>query len=80
MEQATTIPLDEECALSIKVGRDGVWLNFIASNGLQASLNMNAISEKQGHIIGSAIYNWCVDREKQAEQIKSDNSQFGVGA
>lgn len=78
--EATMIPLNDECNLEIKVGRDGVWLNFIASNGRQASLNVNAISETKGGIIGSALYQWAVDREAQANQIEVDNGQFGVGA
>lgn len=78
--KATMIPFNDECNLTIKVGRDGVWLNFLASNGRHASINVNVMSETKSSIIGSALYQWCVDREAQAEQIKADNGQFGVGA
>lgn len=78
--KATMIPFNDECNLTIKVGRDGVWLNFLASNGRQASININVMSETKGGVVGSALYQWAIDREIQAKQIEADNGQFGVGA
>lgn len=77
MDRATEIPMDD-CGLTINCGRDGTWLHFSSTAGKSASLNVDLMVK--GHIIGAALREWCADRQKQAEQIRSDNGQFGVGA
>ena len=77
MERSTEIPLDD-CNLSISCGRDGTWLHFDAASGKSAAINVDLMDH--GHIIGAALRDWCADRQKQAEQIRADNGQFGVGA
>lgn len=77
MDKATEIPMDDS-NLSISCGRDGTWLHFEASSGKSASINVDLLAK--GGIIGEAITGWCADRQKQAEQVRADNGQFGVGA
>ena len=80
MERATDIPI-YDCGMRITCGRDGVWLHFSSESGVSASLNvLNMASLENGGVIGRGLLNWCEDRQKQAEQIRADNSQFGVGA
>ena len=78
-DKSTTIPLDD-CAMTISVGRDGTWLNFSAANGKHASIRVESLAENSVHIIGAALLGWCEDRVVQADQIRKDNGQFGVGA
>jgi len=77
MERSTEIPLSDS-GLSITCGRDGTWLHFNATNDKSAAINVDLMDK--GGIIGAALRGWCADRQKQAEQIRSDNGQFGVGA
>ena len=80
IDQATDIPLPE-CELRVTCGRDGVWLHLLASSGKAAALHFNSISAAGGTgVIAAAIRDWCTDRQKQTEQIRADNGQFGVGA
>lgn len=76
-DRATEIPMDD-CNLSINCGRDGTWLIFSASSGKSAAINVDLIDK--GGIVGTTLNDWCADRQKQAEQIRADNGQFGVGA
>lgn len=76
---ATEIPMDD-CGLTINVGRDGTWLHFSSEAGLHASFNVENLAANQGLVFGKALIAWCEDRREQAEQIKRDNGQFGVGA
>lgn len=78
IEQATTIPMDD-CGLSINCGRDGTWLHFNANNAPSTSINVESLIGRGG-IIDNGLRGWCSDRQKQAEQIRADNGQFGVGA
>lgn len=78
-QTATDIPLDD-CGLNVNCGRDGTWLHFDAASGKSASINVEILADRQGNIIGNALSDWCGDRQKQAEQIRADNGQFGVGA
>ena len=52
--------------LTISVKRDGVWLNFRASTGKQASLRVESLGEERRGIIGRALLDWCADRRKDA--------------
>ena len=76
---ATDIPMDD-CGLYINTGRDGTWLHFDASNGQACSINVDVMAARADGIRASALHQWCSDRLKQADQIKADNGQFGVGA
>lgn len=76
---ATEIPMDD-CGLHINTGRDGTWLHFTAGSGRCASINVDVMAAERGCITGNALHDWCHDRQKQAESIKADNGQFGVGA
>ena len=78
MANATEIPMDD-CGLTINCGRDGTWLHFTASNGLHVSLNVENMADTKDPFSRALLF-WCDDRRKQAEQIRADNSQFGVGA
>lgn len=78
-ERAIDIPMDD-CNFWINCGRDGTWLHFDASTGKSASINAEILAERQGTIIGNALADWCNDRQKQAQQIRVDNGQSGVGA
>ena len=69
MDQATQIPMDDS-GLMINCGHDGTWLHFKASTGKSASLNVDLL-DKNG-IIGTALRDWCADRQKQAEQIRAE--------
>ena len=77
--RATEIPMTD-CDLTIGCGRDGTWLHFTSSTGRSASLNIEALAERNGSIIGWALRDWCNARQEQADQIRRDNGQFGVGA
>lgn len=68
MDKATPIPMGLS-NLTINCGRDGTWLNFTASNGKSASLNVDHMAK--GGIIGAALLGWCDDRQRQAEQIRA---------
>jgi Protein of unknown function (DUF551) len=78
IEQATPIPMDD-CGLWINCGRDGTWLHFEASNAPSTSINVESMIGR-GSIIDAGLRGWCSDRQKQAQQIRADNGQFGVGA
>lgn len=78
MEKAIELSA-EESAITITVGRDGVWLNIEALSGKKASFHVASALARPG-IIGAAVTDWCRDRVEQADQIRHDNSQFGVGA
>lgn len=69
----------EESAITVTVGRDGVWLNIETLSGKTASFHVASVLDRPG-IIGATVMDWCRDREEQAAQIRHDNSQFGVGA
>lgn len=80
MDKAISIPIDESC-IAISCGRDGTWIHFTASNGKSASINADLLY--RGHTVGiirSAIESWCEDMQKRADEIRADNSQFGVGS
>lgn len=78
MEKAIELSA-EEAAITVTVGRDGVWLNIEALSGKKASFHVASALARPG-IIGAAVVDWCGDREEQADQIRHDNNQFGVGA
>jgi hypothetical protein len=77
MDKATEIPMDD-CNLTIRCGRDGTWINFEATTGKQACINIDHMDK--GGVIGAALRDWCADRQAQAEKIRADNGQFGAGA
>lgn len=52
--------------LSIKIGRDGTWLRFSASNGKQAALRIESLAENKVGIIGMALRQWCADRRAES--------------
>lgn len=76
--QAIEIPLDDECGLTINVGRDGVWLHFM-SKCLHASVNIDAMAEKDT-MLEQALRSWTDDQREKADQITRDNGLFGVGS
>lgn len=75
MDKATELPI-QDCDITIRVGRDGVWLSLGAHTAFHV---MNTLGDG-GHIIGNNVAKWCVEREQQAKEIEADNGQFGVGA
>ena len=77
--EAVILPIDD-CAFTISIGSDGTWLNFSASNGKFACIRVESLAEKSGHIVGAALLGWCKDRASQADEIRSNNGHFGVGA
>jgi hypothetical protein len=80
MDKCIEIPMDD-CNIVINVGLDGVWLHFSSSKGLSTSLNIDVMgNEKGGGIISRGLLAWCNDMRSKANQIISDNGQFGVGA
>jgi len=78
MTNAIDLPI-EDCAISVNVGADGVWLHFESTKGKHASIHVWNTLERP-NITGTAICEWCLDREEQARQIRENNGQFGVGA
>ncbi len=62
MTNKATVISNEDCAVTVSVGRDGTWLNFSASNGKFASIRVESLAEKSGGIIGNALLCWCRDR------------------
>ena len=79
MEHAIELPIDE-CNITVKVGRDGVWMHFTDAEGRLASVHIyNCLGNRNG-IIGSTIAAWVEEREEQARQNAKDNGQFGVGS
>jgi hypothetical protein len=77
-ESAIELPI-AGCDLSVLVGRDGTWLHFETAAGKSAAICIELMERGDG-IIGAALKTWCAERQKQAEQIRADNGQFGVGA
>ena len=61
--------------LTISVKRDGVWLNFRASTGKQASLRVESLGEERRGIIGRALLDWCADRRKDASAQQTQISE-----
>lgn len=78
VNQATEIPLNEDCGLMINVGRDGVWMHF-TSKCRHASLNIDAMADRGG-MIGQVLRSWAEDQRERANQIISDNGLNGVGS
>lgn len=71
----------EDCNIWISCGRDGTWLHFEPTNALSVAINIENLAENHnGSIIKRGLRGWCDDRQKDAEQIRADNGQFGVGA
>jgi hypothetical protein len=53
--------------LEVLVKEDAVWLNFNASNGQSAMINVNALANAvHGPITESALRQWCEDRRREA--------------
>lgn len=57
---------------TIQVRPDGVWFCFVASNGNQAMLNVEALATRDG-VIGRTISLWCKDRH--AERLAHEETQ-----
>jgi len=76
--------LPDEGGLTIRYGRDGVWLCFEATTGKKAMFDIELLYSPslhgRGDIIRAALQDWCEDRYKQADQIRADNSRGGMGA
>lgn len=51
--------------LIVRTGRCGTWIEFKATNGRSAALNIEALAEERFGIIGSALKQWCVDRQAE---------------
>lgn len=79
-ERSTNLQI-EDCNIWVSCGRDGTWLHFEAVNAPSVAINVENLGETHsGSIIKSGLRGWCADRQKEAEQIRADNGQFGVGA
>jgi hypothetical protein len=58
--------------LDIKFGDDGTWLNLASKEPkLHASIRLESIAERSGHIIGSAINQWCKEARAGATESAS---------
>lgn len=75
MSRTIELPI-QDCDITVRVGRDGVWISLGPNTGFHVMNNLG----KTGHIIGRKVAEWCDEREKQAEQVRKDNGQFGMGA
>ena len=60
-EQPT--PLQHK-GLTVQAGADGVWLNFAASTGRHALLNVDRIADSHGGIVSKALRDWAADVAK----------------
>jgi len=47
--------------LTVQSDTDGVWLNFAASTGLHALLNVERIADSHGGIVSKALRDWAAD-------------------
>lgn len=47
--------------LTVQADADGVWLNFAASTGLHALLNVERIADSHGGIVSKALRDWAAD-------------------
>lgn len=79
MDKSIELPIGD-CALTIRVERDGTWLNFRSSSGVYTSICIEAFAGGHGTVIKKGLLSWCDDRRERAQQIRDDNGQFGVGA
>ena len=75
MDKSIDLPITD-CDITITVGRDGVWLHF----GQYTTIHVHNTLGQDGSIISKNINKWCIERQAQAQQIRDDNGQFGVGA
>lgn len=50
--------------LTVQAGADGVWLNFAASTGRHALLNVERIADLHGGIVSKALRDWAADVAK----------------
>ena len=57
-------------AIGVRVGKDGVWLNFTASTGKHASLRVETVADERGPLAKGALVDWCKDRHAQAERMR----------
>ena len=60
-DTATQLPI-EQCDLTVRVGRDGVWLHF----GKNAAIHVHNTLGQGGGICATQINHWCLDRQAQA--------------
>ena len=57
--------------LSIKIGKDGVWVNIKSSTKKHCSFNLvNHANNNCARICKRAILDWCVDTMNQAKQAE----------
>lgn len=61
MDKAVELPINE-CDLKVRVGRDGVWLEF----GPYATIHVHNTLGQSGHIVAHNINKWCLARQEQA--------------
>lgn len=59
--KAVELPI-EQCDLKVRVGRDGVWLEF----GANAAIHVHNTLGQHGDIVARAVNRWCVARQEQA--------------
>lgn len=60
--KAIELPINE-CDIKVRVGRDGVWLEF----GKYAAIHVHNTLGHTGSIIARNINEWCVARQEQAD-------------
>ena len=73
MKTEANIPI---AGLALTISDGEVWLHFSSDAGLQASLNMEALAQKQAKVLmehseelgvtGRALMAWCSDRHQEA--------------
>jgi hypothetical protein len=65
--EATAVELPiEHCDLKVRVGRDGVWLEF----GRNAAIHVHNSLGERGGIVAHAVNQWCIARQAQAEALR----------
>lgn len=62
----------EQCDLKVRVGRDGVWLEF----GKNAAIHVHNTLGQHGGIVASAVNQWCIARQEQAAAFREANDSL----
>lgn len=67
--KAVELPI-EQCELTVRVGSDGVWLEF----GKNAVVHVHNTLGQQGGIAALLVNQWCVARQEQAAALRATDA------
>jgi len=62
----------EETNLTVRVGRDGVWLTFRTEDDAFVCLHVHNTLGQPRDLGAATINSWCVERQRQARKIVAD--------